>query len=159
MAASKPKNSTLRPLHDVPLPATPDKLAKARKPRWGKGKEEVAGPGRVQAATASGGASEASTSANAVQDSPWPWVSITDSSASRHPAIFTKDGRWVSDVACGSQGYTYLFTATFSLSWALPLRSTLRLPARSCPRFRPPRGQRVHPKEPQGTPMSSLPPF
>ena len=40
---------------------------------------------------------QASTSGNTEPKS-WPWVAVTESSATRHPVVFTKDGRCVSGV-------------------------------------------------------------
>ncbi|TFY82077.1 hypothetical protein EWM64_g1935 [Hericium alpestre] len=97
MAASKPKTAPPRPPNEVPLPDSPEKPAK-RKLKRGKGKEESSGAqGRVQdegGQTFAEGPAEASTSASASQETSWPWVSLTESSASRHPPVFTKDGSY-----------------------------------------------------------------
>jgi hypothetical protein len=38
---------------------------------------------------------EASTSVSTEQQKPWQWVSITEPPTSKHPPVFTKDGRCV----------------------------------------------------------------
>ncbi|THH12798.1 hypothetical protein EW146_g7353 [Bondarzewia mesenterica] len=108
MAASKVNSSTVRQPQDSPWHVGVEKVAKMRKSKRGKGKEDVgtmSGMGGVEMGrpVPSGeNTAEASTSASAMQEAAWPWVSITDSSASRHPAIFTKDGSYFFSVVGSS---------------------------------------------------------
>lgn len=86
------------------ISASPAKPTRPKRSRKEKGKERVceaeSGDLSERASTAKTVGegverTEAGTSASAVDETPWPWVSITDSSASKRPAIFTKDGRCV----------------------------------------------------------------
>ena len=107
MAASTSKNTLQRP-QDKHLPASPGKVKRRniRKVRR-KGKDDE-GDEPLPARAPPSGAGEktvvaeplmASTSATKDNDGSWSWISITDSSASRHPPIFTKDGRYAFDSA------------------------------------------------------------
>ncbi|TFY70555.1 hypothetical protein EVG20_g2453 [Dentipellis fragilis] len=92
MAASTPKASVARARHDAPEHASPEKPLK-RKAK--KAKEEAAALEREAGEqTFADGPAAASTSASATKETQWPWVSLTDSSAGRHPAVFTKDGSY-----------------------------------------------------------------
>lgn len=89
MAATKSKaQPTARPLENVP----PDhKVAKTRtKPRKSKGKEVLLLP-QPDLPPEPGPSSEAVAEIEDI----WSWTSLADSSASTHPAVFTKDGRCV----------------------------------------------------------------
>jgi hypothetical protein len=81
MAAS----SSRQPPQDIPLPPSPATVNKSRARKdKGKGKakeRDVAKKGRV----------DPKKIGEAI--SAWPWVSLTESTASNHPPVFTKDGR------------------------------------------------------------------
>jgi hypothetical protein len=84
MAAS----SSRQPPQEIPLlpsPVTASKPQVRKDKGKGKAKErDVATRGRAESSKNSG-------------DQPvsaWPWVSLTESAASNHPPVFTKDGRY-----------------------------------------------------------------
>ena len=85
MAASKSKAQPMaRPLENVPPDQKPAKIrTKFRKPR-GKGVQSIlpSEPG------------PSSETAAEIEDV-WSWTSLVDCSPSTHPAVFTKDGRYV----------------------------------------------------------------
>ena len=89
MAASKSKAQPMgRPLENVPPDQKPAKTrTKFRKP---KGKEVLLQP-QPDLPSEPGPSSE---TAAEIEDI-WSWTSLADSSASTHPAVFTKDGRYV----------------------------------------------------------------
>ncbi|KAA1467968.1 WD40 repeat-like protein [Dentipellis sp. KUC8613] len=92
MAASTPKASAARARHEAPEHASPEKPLK-RKVK--KAREEAAALERETGEqTFVDGPAVASTSASATKETQWPWVSLTDSSAGRHPPVFTKDGSY-----------------------------------------------------------------
>ncbi|KAI0315260.1 WD40 repeat-like protein [Amylostereum chailletii] len=94
MAASKPKNLAQRQPQDFPLPSSPEKTTKARKRDKGKGRAVgQTGVGGQQEGSGTSNA-KASTSSSAEQEEAWPWLSITDAAASRHPPLFTRDGSY-----------------------------------------------------------------
>ncbi|RDB29009.1 WD repeat-containing protein 75 [Hypsizygus marmoreus] len=83
--------STSRQPNQIPLPPSPHKNEKADKKapsRKGKGKENTSG-----VAQGPGGSNEMSWD-NLESDCVWDWTSLTDSSASTVPPIFTKDGSY-----------------------------------------------------------------
>ncbi|KZP28826.1 WD40 repeat-like protein [Athelia psychrophila] len=88
--------------HDVPLPTSPErvvppaKLGKKRRSR--KEKEpgpKAPSPRRADALEGEWDHAKAATK-------PWQWVSLTDSSTSKHPPIFTKDGNYFFAIAGSS---------------------------------------------------------
>ena len=89
MAASKSKAQPMaRPLENAPPDQKPAKIrTKLRKP---KGKEVLLQP---QPDLPSEPGPSSKTAAEI--DDIWSWTSLADSSASTHPAVFTKDGRYV----------------------------------------------------------------
>ena len=68
---------------NIKLPMS-SKASKQRTSRKGKEKEKNVTPSAIIAESTEG-----------VVESTWPWMSLTDSSASKHPPLFTKDGRCV----------------------------------------------------------------
>ena len=77
-----------RPLENVPPDQKPPKTrTKLRKP---KGKEVIFLP-QPDHPSEPGPSSE---TAAEIEDI-WSWTSLADSAASTHPAVFTKDGRYV----------------------------------------------------------------
>ncbi|KAI0274996.1 quinon protein alcohol dehydrogenase-like superfamily [Gloeopeniophorella convolvens] len=76
---------TQRPIENI----VPEKAVRVRRHRKPKSKGREAGD-QILAE----GPAQASTSGGAEQLKPWPWVAITESSATKHPAIFTKDGSY-----------------------------------------------------------------
>lgn len=79
--------------HDVPLPTSPERVVPpaklGKKRRSGKEKEpepKAPSPRRADALEGEWDHAKAATK-------PWQWVSLTDSSTSKHPPIFTKDGK------------------------------------------------------------------
>ena len=89
MAASKSKAQPMaRPLEGIPPDQKPGKnRTKLRKP---KGKELLLQP-QPDHPSEPGPSSEVAAEIEDV----WSWTSLADSSASTHPAVFTKDGRYV----------------------------------------------------------------
>jgi hypothetical protein len=88
MTASGSKSFAPRQLHNATQPASPAKTSlhkhSNKKRKTGKEKEDVNAREEVQ--------DEWDHSKAGTED--WQWVSLTDSSASKHPPIFTKDGRY-----------------------------------------------------------------
>lgn len=83
--------SNSRDPHNIPLPPSPAAPIKPTKQssRKGKGKEDAgSSKRRVGQQSTKGGTREGEGA-----ESPWDWVSLTDSVASSSPPIFTKDGR------------------------------------------------------------------
>lgn len=97
MAASSSKSSALRQPHNIPLPPSPEKFSShhtsSKKRKKGKDKEhdgDAPLPPRVEP-TLEGDWNHAKAGTN-----DWQWTSLTDSSASKHRPVFTKDGRYAS---------------------------------------------------------------
>ena len=89
MAASKSKaQPTARSLENVPPDQKPAKIR--TKPRKPKGKEVLL-PLQQDLPSEPGPSSETAVEIEDI----WSWTSLADSSASTHPAVFTKDGRCV----------------------------------------------------------------
>ena len=93
MSVMTASGSSSRQPHDIPLPLSPEKPISQRnskKRKKGKEKEKEkegnAPPGRRV------GQDEWDHTRAGTE--PWQFVSLTDSSASKHPPIFTKDGRY-----------------------------------------------------------------
>ena len=78
MTASVVQSSPLKPPKIYDAPAQDAQKLNSRKRRKAKGKE-----------------------VEEVEEEPWSWKSLTDSSASRAPPTFTKDGRCVASVLLG----------------------------------------------------------
>ncbi|KDQ63260.1 hypothetical protein JAAARDRAFT_29279 [Jaapia argillacea MUCL 33604] len=92
MAASKHKNSSIRPPSDIPRPSSPQKPSQPRKSKKGKGKEEATSrPAQVPPPT---NESSWNISENISEELSWAWTSLADSSASRCPPVFTRDGSY-----------------------------------------------------------------
>jgi hypothetical protein len=82
-------SSSRRP-HDIPLPLSPEKpISKRNSKKRKKGKEKEK-EGNAPPARRVGQDEWDHTRAGT---EPWQCVPLTDSSASKHPPIFTKDGR------------------------------------------------------------------
>lgn len=89
MAASKSKaQPTARPLENIPPDQKPAKIR--TKPRKSKGKDVLL-PLQQDLPSEPGPSSETAVEIEDI----WSWTSLADSSASTHPAVFTKDGRCV----------------------------------------------------------------
>jgi hypothetical protein len=88
MTASGSKSSVSRQPHNIPLPSSPEKSTSQQNSKMrkkGKEKEGNVPPPR--------GVGQDEWDHSRASTQPWQWVSLTDSSASKHPPIFTKDGR------------------------------------------------------------------
>lgn len=92
MTALDAPSSPVKASQDIPAPGTPQPALNPRKRRKAKGKE-------VEEA----------------EEEAWSWKSLTDSSASRVPPIFTKDGRCVAlflgEMGARSCSCSYFFSA------------------------------------------------
>ena len=78
-------------------PQSPQKIGKTRRRRRPKSKHREI--------LAESPPPEASTSVSAEQQKSWQWVSITEPSATKHPPVFSKDGRCV---VCTSKRFPVL---------------------------------------------------
>lgn len=97
MTASGSKSLASRQPHDVPLSQSPEKAAllRSKKRKTGKEKQTEGGGSPARRVEGSDGEWDHIKAGTAA----WKWVSLTDSSASKHPPIFTKDSRYVALVA------------------------------------------------------------
>lgn len=102
MAAS----SSRQPPQDIPLPPSPVIANKSQVSRKDKGKGKAKEQDEKPQARPTKNSADQPISA-------WPWVSLTDSAASNHPPVFTKDGRY----ACASQPLLCNAHATSSHSY------------------------------------------
>ena len=84
MAASKAKNTPIQSVQNPPISDTPKKTKRRKH-------------GARAEATASANVDEVpvASSSKAPEDLAWTWRSLTESSASGVPVLFTKDGRCV----------------------------------------------------------------
>jgi hypothetical protein len=62
---------------------------------------------------------QASTSVSSVQPKSWPWISITEPPTTKHPPVFTKDGRCVlrSYQSFPFSDFVYTFQLLFFYRW------------------------------------------
>jgi NET1-associated nuclear protein 1 (U3 small nucleolar RNA-associated protein 17) len=91
MTASGSNDSTSKQPHTIQLPPSPTKTSlqqNSNKKRRGKEKEKEGN------APPSRGVRQDEWDHRKAGTQDWQWVSLTDSSASKHPPIFTKDGRY-----------------------------------------------------------------
>lgn len=91
MTASGSKPSASRQHHNISLPLSPEKSIShhgSKKRKTGKEKEEGNAPLPRRIGLDEWDHNKAGTQ-------PWQWVSLTESSVSEHPPVFTKDGKYV----------------------------------------------------------------
>lgn len=84
MVQSTANSSKAQQLHE---PQSSQKIGKTRRHRRPKSKHREV--------LAESPPPEASTSVSAEQQKSWQWVSITEPATTKHPPVFTKDGRCV----------------------------------------------------------------